>query len=226
MTATALPADVEGLLSKTLRDRAQQRAVAEAADEMRAALDVGILLGGRMWKPPRVLTFELERLRVDVVRRSGIAGLFPLFKNANDRADELTALVLQTAFANNALYDLLAHLLVEDGVDYLPWSKSAAAERAGFFATLVDPADHQRIESTILMLVLDFFLSASASMPISLRSTVLEGMASARAVLASQIDHPPNTPTDSDDQPSAATMTSDDGTPSSAPSRASEASTC
>lgn len=233
MTAMSIPSDAEeadDVITKAQRQREAKRAVDDAADEMRGTLDKGIVLGGRTWKPPRALTFEAAKLRLDVVRRSGIAGLFPQFNRATGDSDALTALVLQTAFANGALFDLLAHLLVEDGAEIVPWSQAAAAERATFFSRLVDPEDHARLEANLLMLVLDFFLRASASTPISLRSTVLAGIASARALgtagrITDLISSPPNTSDATDARSFAATSTSATGTPSSEPSHDSEAPT-
>jgi hypothetical protein len=220
---TPIAGDAGDIISTAQRERAARRAIDEASEQMRAELDRGIELGGKTWKPIRAVTFALERRRMDVVRRAGIAGLFPYFNGTTGDTDALTALVLQTAFASGALFDLLAHLLVEDGVEYLPWSPAAAEARAAFFATLVDPADHQRLEANLLMLVLDFFLKASASMPISLRSTVREGIANARAAGIIPLnpigptDPRPSTSSETADSSFAATTTSDDGTPSSEP---------
>lgn len=225
MTAASMPKEAIDVMATAHQKREAQRIVDEAQAMMREHLNRGILLGGRTWLPIRTVTFELERLRVDVIRRAGIAGLFPDLRRGGD-PDALSALVLTTAFAHGALFDLLAHLLVEEGVEYLPWSKALAADRAQFFASLAAPEDHQTIESTILLLVLDFFLKASVSMPISLKSLVVDGireMESARS--EAQRSRLPNTPRAADNSSSAGTTTSDAGTPLSEPSLGSGAST-
>lgn len=225
MATAAVPTDVTDAVDTAAQQRAAKRLIAEAQAAMREQLERGIVLGTRTWVPIRTVTFELERIRLEVMRRAGILGLFPEFQRAGQDTDALTARVLDTAFANGALFELLAHLLVEDGADYLPWSKPAALERAQRFASLVDAADHQTIENTILLLVLDFFLKASASMPISLKSLVVDGVSDIERAREQQRSRQPNTRTAAADSPSAATTTSGDGTPLSAPLLDSAAST-
>ncbi len=196
---------------------------------MRAKLDAGIRLGGILWKPLRAVTFDLQNRRVDVVRRSGVTPLFPTFDVVAGDPSELAAEVLQVAFASGVLYEMLAHLLVEDGAEYLPWSPAKADERAHLFATLIDPADHQRLADNVLWLVLDFFLSASASSETFLRSLVSPARSARVSSINSSSSAPArsrrlNTPGATESSASAATSTSDAGTPSSAPSPGSEAS--
>lgn len=191
---------------------------------MRERLSAGIALAGVQYLPIRTVTFELQQKRVEIVRRANVIGLFPTFDVQRADVEALQALVLQTAFASGALYEMLSYLLVEDGIDCLPWSTERAAVRAHRFATLTDPGDHARLADTVLWLVLDFFLSASASSPIFLRSLAApapQGSGSARhnTNTVPARNRPPNTPDEMDGSSSAAITISDGGTPSSAPSR-------
>jgi hypothetical protein len=97
------------------------------------------------------------------------AGAMPLVQRYTPDADPdaLAADIIQAAFERSALFDLLATLLVEEGVT---WTPTMVGPNALFFASLSDPDDLARLEGSVLWLVLDFFLSLAKSSPISLKS--------------------------------------------------------
>lgn len=174
----------------------------EALDDIRTN---GIVLDGHTWRLVTAPTFEHQHLRVKAVQRAGVAALFPAYDVIDGDADALAATVIDVAFTNGALFDLLAHMLIEDGA---AWSPAIARANALRLAALTDSADHGTLTQNILFILLDFFLSLAVSTPILLRSLIPRGEAGAAP--SRRNTRPPAA--------SAVTSTLDRGTMSSVPS--------
>jgi hypothetical protein len=72
--------------------------------------------------------------------------------------------VLSRALNSGRVFELLAGSVVEPGV---PFTEAAMAERVKWLAAITDPDSKRQVRDALLMLLLSFFLSGTASSPTS-----------------------------------------------------------
>ena len=77
--------------------------------------------------------------------------------------------VLERALESGRTIELLAGSLVEPGV---PFSEAAMAERAAWIEAITDAESRRQIRDALVMLLLSFFLSGTASSPTSPSSSL------------------------------------------------------
>lgn len=215
-----VPAEAAAIIDARRQSAAAARAAEEAAEQtaadVAALLDAGIVLNGQKWLPVRRPTFQQQWIRAQIVARAGVLPVVQRFNRDTDDANQFAADVMATAFANSALFDLLAALLVKDGAT---WTVDTIADNALAFASLTDPNDYAALVDCVLWLVLDFFTSLGPSLGTflkSLRTPAMSGAANSSSTNAARNQN--RRPVTSENAAgSAATSISAFGTVKSAP---------
>ncbi len=114
-----------------------------------------IVVAGRSFRPAVNTTFEQDFFIMERVGESGADRI-----EVKDNSD-LTALgtkIILDAYRTGKLFELVAGMMVEDGVK---WTKQSAMENAEFFGNLTDTADKRALQDALVGVLLSFFVNAA-----------------------------------------------------------------
>ena len=140
---------------------------------MEHALASGFVVAGRTFRRPATTTFAHDAYTMKQLHGSG---LFVAMQNfdmlQSPTMDELTTAIVIEAFSSGKLFQLLAAVLVEDGVK---WSPAVADDVAMFFENLTDIQDKATLREAIPWVLLNFFIGAEDSWRIFLKSSKSDG---------------------------------------------------
>jgi hypothetical protein len=126
--------------------------------------DVEITVQGRTFRPAKRTTIAQDMYARKMLK---VAGLETFVQHINLRTfdlDELAEEIILTAYETGVLFNVLAGLLVEDGVQ---WTRERAEETALFFEQVSDPDDKNALLQPIAGVVLSFFVNAIGSIETS-----------------------------------------------------------
>lgn len=116
-----------------------------------------------------------------------------------DKLDELAVKCVEAAYDNGTLYEILAGMLVEDGVK---WTQETARKNAEYFADLTNSEDKIAIQGPIVSILMLYFASGLASSTTSLKSLETEGSAASPASSESPLSAIPSPASSSPIEPS------------------------
>ncbi len=134
--------------------------------EINQALDVGVILSGRHFRRQTAVTFERNVHTARGARDTGLVKACQGFDPLHDEVDERIESLILDAFTNGTMYRFLAAAL---GEDHVTWTPAIAAENARFFADLTDAVDQASLFDIASWTLLDFFLNAGGSWRIFLK---------------------------------------------------------
>lgn len=143
-------------------------APSEDGPELTAAAERVMVIGGRTFRQSRVTTIDRDSYVIKRYRVSGLAAFSRTFEPAIHDLNEFAEKLLWEAYESGVLYEILAGVLVEDGVR---WTRKVAEANAAFFANLTDPADKNAIAERSGDVLFDFLVIADASRKISLSTS-------------------------------------------------------
>jgi hypothetical protein len=135
-------------------------------------LSEGVVLAGRRFRALGVTTFEHDAYTMQALADAKLLSPLERFDPVRQELDDLTSAIIVECFRSGKLFDLLGAVLAEDGK---PWTPTAAANAARFFASLTDPTDKETLTAIVPWVLLRFFLRAGASLSISLSSGISSG---------------------------------------------------
>ena len=118
-----------------------------------------LVLSGRSFRPPTKTTLEQDLYILERFRAAGMEDSTLELSDENKLVAATEKMLIQ-AYSSGTLFELLAGMLVEDGVK---WSPQQARQNAEFFANLEEPEDKANIQSALVGTVLSFFFNAPES---------------------------------------------------------------
>ena len=120
-----------------------------------------VQLGGRRFREITKPTFNVD---IWVMRHARASGITTVLDGASattsDDPEALIGRVIDRALEGDHMVNLLAGVLVQDGVT---WSREQAEENARFFGSLTDPADKELLQACWLSWLARFFVGAASS---------------------------------------------------------------
>lgn len=137
---------------------------AEATEPVTPPAERVMVLGGRTFRQSNVTTIDRDAYLSKRFRVSGLAAFSRTFNPATDDLNEFSERLLWEAFESGVLYEILAGMLIQDGVR---WTRKVAEANAAFFANLTDAADKRAIAERSGDILFDFLVLAAASRKIS-----------------------------------------------------------
>jgi hypothetical protein len=143
-------------MEATMEANAQDSAQDSAQD---AALPATITLGGRTFRRAESTTVDQDAYVTKRLRDSGLAKMLSDFDPRTDDLLDLNERIIFEAYERGVMYEVLAGILVEDGV---PWSRARAAANATMFADITDRAEKAAIVASAADFLFDFFTVAAA----------------------------------------------------------------
>ena len=117
-----------------------------------------VTLGGRTFRQSSITTVDRDTYMMRRYRTSGLAAFVKTFNPATDTLDSFGEKVYFEAFESGVLYEILAGMLVEDGVQ---WTRKIAAANAAFFANVPTQADKLTIYELAADVMADFLRAAA-----------------------------------------------------------------
>lgn len=129
-----------------------------------------IVVSGRRFKTATSMTFEQDIYTLKVLEESGLQDLARQYDPIHTDISKLSTKVIVTAFGSGKLFELLGAVLEEEGV---PWSIKTAEENAHFFSQLRDPQDKSALKSSMVAVILGFFVSGLLSSKTSKMSSLV-----------------------------------------------------
>jgi hypothetical protein len=124
-----------------------------------SAAPTTLTLAGRTFRRATSTTVDQDAYVTKRLRDSGLAKILDDF---DPRTDDLLALnerIVWEAYERGVMYEVLAGILVEDGV---PWTRSRAAANAAMIAARTDHAEKAVILTSSADFLFDFFTVAAA----------------------------------------------------------------
>lgn len=109
-----------------------------------------------------------------VMRHLRAAGLANCTPNEGESAQDFALRLMSTVVERGAPIELLAGLLLPEGVPDEKWSPETAASTAALLSIVTDPADKAEIQKVLVAIITDFFregLRSSQHSRIVLRGT-------------------------------------------------------
>lgn len=161
-------------LSQLARDAAVSAGVDPADLDLAAASEIRFS-DGRVFRISEQTTSRQDMWIMTRLNRAGLEAIAGTV-NTHEKLDELAVQLVQAAYTNGTLYEILGGILTEDGVK---WSQDSAARNAEYFADLTDPADKAAIQGPMVSLLLMYFTTGLASEATSQSSTPSAAVGSA-----------------------------------------------
>ncbi len=119
-------------------------------------------------------TFEQDIYIMGILAESGLQELASSFDIAKDDLSNVSQQVIITAFKHGRLFELVAASMEEVGK---PWTIESARANAVFFSKLTDAKDKLALRSSIVAVILGFFVSGLLSSKNSeFSSTIARGI--------------------------------------------------
>lgn len=129
--------------------------------------DIELTLSGRVFRKARTTTIDQDAYVMKRMREFGLVEMASTFDPVKDELDDFSQQLLMAAFETGKLYEVLAGVLIEEGV---VWSRAVAKQNAEFFATLTDKDDKAQLFSSIASVLVDFLVYAAVWSKTSLKS--------------------------------------------------------
>jgi hypothetical protein len=139
---------------------ATMEAAPQATSPVTPPVERVMVLGGRTFRQSTVTTIDRDAYLSKRFRVSGLAAFSRTFDPATDDLNEFSEKLLWEAFESGVLYEILAGMLIQDGVR---WTRKVAETNAAFFANLTDAADKHAIAERSGDILFDFLVLAAAS---------------------------------------------------------------
>jgi len=139
----------------------------EAVGDPAPALPSAIILKGRTFRRATSTSVDQDAYVTKRLRDSGLSTILQSFDPAVDDIVSLNERIIWEAFERGVMYEVLAGVLVEDGV---PWSRATAAKNAMLMAQITDPSEKAPILSSVADFLFDFFAVAAAWSSASMKS--------------------------------------------------------
>jgi hypothetical protein len=139
---------------------ATMEAAPEVTSPVTPPVERVMVLGGRTFRQSTVTTIDRDAYLSKRFRVSGLAAFSRTFDPATDDLNEFSEKLLWEAFESGVLYEILAGMLIQDGVR---WTRKVAETNAAFFANLTDAADKHAIAERSGDILFDFLVLAAAS---------------------------------------------------------------
>lgn len=155
----------EGLVSLRQAKQAEESSAVSAAVEQ--MVGSGLTIAGRKFRVTTATTFEQDLFILSHMNESKLSEIARGFDPATDDVSQFAESVIVKAFQTGKIFLLLAGSLVEEGVE---WTVEGAEQTAKFFSTLTDARDKQALHSSIMGILLSFFLKGESSVTISPKS--------------------------------------------------------
>lgn len=124
-----------------------------------------------MFRPVVGGTFEHDIYVEQAVIR---CGLDEIVKDPDETPDEFANRILREAMEGDALFTILAALVMPDGKDASQWTPDMARETAEFFKRVTAPEDKAVLRGCFASMLSGFFVSGLASVTTSLKSSTLQ----------------------------------------------------
>lgn len=131
----------------------------ETVEHEAGQLPDAIKLHGRTFRRATSTSVDQDAYVTKRLRDSGLSGILDEFDPAKDDIAALNERIIWEAFERGVMYEVLAGILVEDGV---PWSRATAAKNAKMMAEITDQAEKAPILSSAADFLFDFFAVAAA----------------------------------------------------------------
>jgi hypothetical protein len=126
-----------------------------------------IQLGGRDFYPVRNSTIQYDLWMMKRIRACGLDRLQVM----DDETPEDFALRLfNHAIESDSILELLAGMLLPEGIDSAHWTPTIAQENLAFISTLTNTEDKRVIQSQFASMLIGFFSSGIISAKISPKS--------------------------------------------------------
>lgn len=150
---------------------------------------VEITVQGRKFLAVNDTTFEQDIYIMQLLEESGLQKLAAEFDITKDDISDVSTKVIVTAFSTGKLFELVAASVEEIGV---VWSVEQAKLNAIFFRQLTDPQDKAALKSSIVAVILGFFVSGLLSSKSSeFSSTIARGI-KLESIVPSSVSGEPN----------------------------------
>lgn len=193
--------------------RAHERTVPLSAEL--PDLSAPLTIAGRLFRPATKTTFRRDLFVMATTKAAGVEAATAGFAVGDDLS-KLAESIIVTAFQSGSLFLLLAALLDEDDVE---WTEATAHATAQFFADLSDEDDKRALHSSIVGVLMGFFVSGVGSLATSPTSS--DVAVTPRRSPRSSGAADPSRPTPTSTRGPGDVSTSGHGAPSSARSPAS-----
>lgn len=128
------------------------------------------LSDGRTFKITEATTSRQDMWVMTRLDRAGLEAISQTY-NTPEKLDEMAVKLVEEAYEKGLLYEILAGILVEEGVK---WTQESAKANAEYFADLSNPGDKAAIQGPVASILLLYFASGLASRMTSLKSLAEE----------------------------------------------------
>jgi hypothetical protein len=135
-----------------------------------------LLLGGRYWTAVGESNAEHDDWMTGALRRAGLIPLPGI--GAGESHAEYGQRIYADLSAHGERFNVLAGVLLPEGMRSEDWSAELAAETIAHLKRLVGPEDHQKMRDQLLSFLIAFFSNGTASSATSTSSSESETKAS------------------------------------------------
>jgi hypothetical protein len=132
------------------------------------------LSDGRIFKITEATSSRQDMWVMTRLDKAGLETIAAKY-NSPDKLDEMAVKCVEAAYENGTLYEILAGILVEDGVK---WTQDRARANAEYFSDLTNKEDKAEIQGPIVSILMLYFASGLASTGTSLKSSEMGSEAS------------------------------------------------